>query len=170
MLISDRYLELQKQLHAAGGYGASSAKWAKAVSAFADQLGTRSVLDYGCGQGLLKGALTTYSSLEISEYDPAIEGKHNPPEPADLVFCGDVLEHIEPNYLEKVLDDIARLAQKAVLLVIATRPAQKELADGRNAHLIIEPAWWWMRRFAERWKTSSFAGSRHEFNYVGITK
>ena len=44
-------------------------------------------------------------TFEIKEYDPAIPGKDSLPEPADIVVCSDVLEHIEPNYLLNVLVD-----------------------------------------------------------------
>ena len=48
----------------------------------------------------------------------------------------ELMEHIEPECLEEVLDNLQWLSLKAVFLVIATRPAKKMLADGRNAHLI----------------------------------
>jgi hypothetical protein len=54
-----------------------------------------------------------------------------------------VLEHVEPDLLTNVLIDIRGYADKAVYLVISTRPASKFLADGRNAHLIVKPAAWW---------------------------
>ena len=62
----------------------------------------------------------------------------------DLVFCNDVLEHIEPNFIEKVIQDINLYANKYIWLRIDTKPARKELSDGRNAHLIIENEAWWL--------------------------
>lgn len=170
MLITPQYLELQREMHARGNYGISSGKWAKPVSVLADQIGTRDVLDYGCGQGHLARALSVYTSLIVHEFDPAIEGKDKAPEPADLVVSSDVLEHIEPSCLEDVLDHIASLGKKAVFLVVATRPAVKILPDGRNAHIIVQPAWWWMQRFAERWRGANFAGNEGEFHFVGVPK
>jgi hypothetical protein len=43
-----------------------------------------------------------------------------------------------------VLDHIGRLAGKAAYLVISTRDANATLPDGRNAHLIVRPAPWWI--------------------------
>ncbi len=82
-------------------------------------------------EGLLtKGLLAKGIDVVTSEYDPAVAGKDLPPEPADLVVCTDVLEHIEPDCLDDVLSDLARLTKKVLLVNISTRPAVKVLADG----------------------------------------
>jgi hypothetical protein len=57
-----------------------------------------------------------------------------------------VLEHIEPECLDTVLDHIAKLTEKLAILVIATGPSKKLMADGRSAHLIVENADWWRTR------------------------
>jgi hypothetical protein len=62
-----------------------------------------------------------------------------------------VLEHIEPELLDNVLDDLKRCALKGVFLTINMRPAYKTLADGRNAHLIQKPIEWWLPKLMERW-------------------
>lgn len=145
-LISPQYVELQKELHARPkGYGGKGDKWAPAVSEIALQYGATSVLDYGCGQGSLKKALQQIAPHihRIDEFDPAIPGKHTWPEFADLVVCTDVLEHVEPGKLGSTLGVIRAMARKAVFMVIATRPSNKTMADGRNAHLIVESEDWW---------------------------
>lgn len=144
-LYSFSYIELQKELHAAPrGYGGNGRKWAQWVILFADKYDCGSVLDYGCGQGTLKASLP--NRLVCREYDPAIPGKDQPPSFADLVNVTDVLEHIEPDKLDNVLEHIRSLARKAVFAVIATRPANKVMSDGRNAHLIVEDREWWTTR------------------------
>lgn len=146
--ISPAYLDQQRALHAAPrGYGGKGSKWAAAVAALARAYQATSVLDYGCGQGSLGIALRAAPlGLEVRDYDPAIPGKDGPPEPADLVVCTDVLEHIEPDRLDVVLTDLRRMARRVVFAVIATRPSNKTLPDGRNAHLILEDAAWWVTR------------------------
>lgn len=149
MLISEAYREQNRKLHEdRPDYGSGSHRWAKLVTDICEHRGLHSVLDYGCGKGALKAAL---SGLDVREYDPAIPGKDAAPEPADLVVCTDVLEHIEPELLDAVLDDLARLTGKVGLLVASTVPARKCLPDGRNAHLIVESADWWRERIAARW-------------------
>lgn len=148
-LITDRYLELQRELHGRPrGYGGRGSKWANGVRGLIDRFRATSVLDYGCGEGTLIKSLRPMcdSTIRIDEYDPAIPGKDTLPSFADLVVCTDVLEHIEPDRLDRVLGHLGFLARKAVFVVIATRPSSKTMADGRNAHLILEDADWWSRR------------------------
>jgi len=66
------------------------------------------------------------------------------------VTCIDVLEHIEPELLENVLDDLQRVVDKYGLFTIHTGPAQKILPDGRNAHLIQQPLAWWSEKLIKR--------------------
>lgn len=147
-LISRWYRDEQRTLHARpGGYGGKGDKWAPAVAGLVARFGATSVLDYGCGQGALKTALRPLvaGDVRIDDYDPAIPGKDGNPSFADLVVCTDVLEHIEPDRLLTVLQHLNILARKALFLVIATRPSNKTLSDGRNAHLIVQPDKWWAK-------------------------
>jgi len=150
MIISPSYLELQKELHARPeGYGDKGDKWAPAVADLVTRFGAKSVLDFGCGQGALARALCPVvdPSVRISEYDPAIAGKDEWPGSADVVVVTDVLEHVEPNWLFSTLRSLFHLARLATFAVVSTRPAQRILADGRNAHLIIESDEWWLDMF-----------------------
>lgn len=150
-LISPAYVGEQKTLHALPqGYGGKGRKWAPTVRYLVEHYRASSVLDYGCGQGSLVAALMNdqgesglLSSVRFAEYDPAIPGKDQPPTFADLVVCTDVLEHVEPERLDAVLTHLRQLARKAVFLVVALDTANKTLSDGRNAHLIQQPAEWW---------------------------
>lgn len=165
-LISDEYREMNKVLHEQRKtYGASGHRWANYIASVAGE--GISVLDYGCGKGTLKKALP---DLDIREYDPAIEGKDEMPDPAQLVVCTDVLEHIEPDMLDDVLKHIRELATDAAMLVVATRPANKTLPDGRNAHLIIESPEWWQEKISEHFEIVVFkenASQQGEFVCLG---
>lgn len=150
-VISPKYVVLQRILHAQRKpYGEHGDKWAETVRALIAEYQASSVLDYGCGRGSLCAALKAANpiGLRVDEYDPAVMGKDGLPSFADLVVCTDVLEHVEPDRLEAVLAHIKMLARKAVLVVVALVPDAKQLADGRNAHLIQRPALWWRKRFA----------------------
>src|SRR5262245_3873461 len=155
MLISDAYRALNHELHQRGNYGVSGGKWAGMVRDLAKGFGCRTVLDYGCGQCTLRAALGEVP-FELREYDPALPDKAGMPEKAELVVCCDVLEHVEPDCLYSVLDHLRDLSRKATFLVIATRPAAKFLADGRNAHLIVEKVSWWLPKLENRWKLRGF--------------
>ena len=144
MLISEAYRQLNRDLHDAGSYGRKGDKWADHVRDLIERFQPTSILDYGCGQGALGRAL----GQPIKEYDPAIPGKDGAPDPADLVVCTDVLEHVEPEHLEDVLRHLESLTRVCLFAVISTRPAQKFLADGRNAHLIVEDWAFWEQRLS----------------------
>lgn len=147
-LISPAYRQEQIILHQRpNGYGGKGKKWSTAVKALAWSHDCESVLDYGCGEGSLAVHLMLSGRLtDIREYDPAMPGYDDLPEPADLVVCTDVLEHIEPDRLAAVLAHLRSLTKKLLFVVIATRPSGKTLTDGRNAHLILESAEWWQAR------------------------
>jgi hypothetical protein len=158
-LISDDYTVLNAKLHALGKYGVHGDKWAKTVKALVKAHRIATVLDYGCGQGALARALGD----TVAEYDPAIPGKDGDPAPAELVICTDVLEHIEPALIDNVLDHLAALAQRYLFVAVSTRPAVKFLADGRNAHLIVQPAAAWRPLFAARFSIVEWTVRSDEF-------
>lgn len=144
MLISQDYREQNRLLHdARPDYGTSGARWAPLIARLAPALQAESILDYGCGKGTLAAALP---DLNIKGYDPAVEGLDAPPEPADFVVCTDVLEHIEPELLVYVIEDLRRVTKVALFVSIHTGPAKKNLPDGRNAHLIQLSYEWWLPR------------------------
>jgi len=150
--ISPEYLELQRKFHSeAPHYGTSGGNYADTIKQIIADFKIKSVLDYGCGKGNLKSELGEI----VSEYDPCIPGKDAEPKPVDLVVCTDVLEHIEPGKLDSVLEHIRCLGQW-VFLVIATRPATKDLPDGRNAHLLVHDAAWWKQTLESRFDIKDF--------------
>lgn len=166
-LISEKYLDQQRVLHAVGNYGVSGHKYADIVNDLATKLETHDILDYGCGRRTLENAL----GYLIRNYDPAIpEYSAVPDHAADLLVCTDVLEHIEPELLDAVLDDIKRLTRKLTVLVIATGPAKKILPDGRNAHLIQMGPDYWLPKIMQRFTLLSFSHLGKEFLAVGKAK
>jgi hypothetical protein len=149
-VISPSYAALNQELHERNKiYGTSGSKWAPKVHELAKILNTKEVLDYGCGKQTLAKALAD-TDLTIKGYDPALPGMRKQPKPCDIVVCTDVLEHVEPELIDNVLDDIRRCTRKAAIVTVATRPANKFLADGRNAHLTVQPLNWWINRFETR--------------------
>lgn len=152
-MISATYIELNRQLHQTKRtYGCSGHFHKDKVIELVNVLGTHDVLDYGCGKGTLGNAMP----FDIREYDPAVDNKEAPPDPADIVVCTDVLEHIEPDQLDAVLEHLVQLTKRAGFFTIATRKAKKKLADGRNAHLIVESPAWWRERLEGRFTIASF--------------
>ena len=150
-MISEAYRELNARMHREKPqYGCVGRHFAEEVAKLCRLNCFSSVLDYGCGKGTLKSSLPSEVADMVREYDPAIPGKDHAPDPADMVVCTDVLEHVEPEYLDVTLDHLKRLARRAIFINAALGAAEKTLPDGRNAHLIVKPVEWWRERIRER--------------------
>jgi hypothetical protein len=158
MLISEEYRAMQRRLHENPGYGIASLEYAPLVARVIQATGATDLLDYGAGKGRLGEALRQQikGPLRIHHYDPAIPEWSVPPAPCPLVACIDVLEHIEPQLLDNVLDDLKRVTLRQGLFTVHTQPAVKVLPDGRNAHLIQQPARWWLPKLMERFELFTF--------------
>ncbi len=154
--ISEAYRAEQERLHSLGNYGTASIAYAPLVSEIVAKLEAKHLLDYGCGANtnLLKH-LKVPHKLTYQAYDPGVPRFASDPVPAEIVTCIDVLEHIEPEYLDNVLDELQRLTEVVLFATIHTGPAVKTLSDGRNAHLIQKPMSWWLPKFWERFNLST---------------
>jgi len=110
----------------------------------------KSVSDYGAGKkNLLKGLKALgMTDFEYFPYDPAFP-EYGQPKSAELVCCIDVLEHIELQFLDAVLTELATITVKRGFFSIQSDPAKKHLPDGRNAHLIQAPSSWWLPRLCQ---------------------
>jgi len=122
-----------------------------------------SITDFGCGTGrgaLLIAALTnsTVTALDFASnsVDRNIRQlinfrQHDLRQPimeevADFGYCTDVLEHIAPEDVEKVLGNIF-VAARRVFLAISTVPDHFGPAvAGEPLHLTVQPHSWWKEK------------------------
>ncbi len=151
--ITKDYLVQQSRLHENPNYGIASLSFAPIVAEVIKQIGAKSVSDYGAGkkrllEGLRKAGVEPATYLP---YDPVFP-EYGDPLPADLVCCIDVLEHVEPDLVENVLSDLARITNRFGFFSIHMGPAVKILPDGRNAHLIQKPSSWWLKRITDHFE------------------
>ena len=118
---------------------------------FLEKWNPTTVLDYGCGKGVITSTLQEqYPNIKFEGYDPAVQMFNIvPTKKFDCVFSNDVLEHIEPEYIDSVLTHILLLSNNYIWLRIDTKPARKILPDGRNAHLIQESPEWWTNKISK---------------------
>lgn len=152
-MISDEYRKLNAELHRTNrDYGTSGAFYKDMIKVEEGE----TVLDYGCGKG-------TLYIPGIRQYDPAIPGLDFPPAPAHVVICTDVLEHVEPEHLDAVLQDLGRVTIKRLFVSVHTGKAKKTLSDGRNAHLIQKDADWWKQTLERYFQVESVP---HETHFV----
>ena len=149
-LISNEYREMQAKLHENPDYGVASTYFAPIVDDVIQSFGITSLLDYGAGKCRLKDSMK--SEVIYTPYEPSNPLWSQTPEPNEFVTCIDVLEHIEPELIDNVLNDLQRVVMKFGLFTIHTGSASKTLPDGRNAHLIQEPISWWADKIKIRFK------------------
>lgn len=154
-LITENYLLLNKALHTSTKFGTSGHRYAQKILQIIKLHNIKSLLDYGAGKCTLAKEMQLLDcNLKIISYEPT-----NPnlieKAPCDLVVCLDVLEHVEPNLLDNVLDDISGLTKQIAFFSIPTGPASAILQDGRNAHLIQEDLNFWLKKIIPRWSIVS---------------
>lgn len=151
MLVTEAYRKMLEDEHRSKIWGNTGASRAQRILKHADKIGETVILDYGSGHGALKQYIDkNYPMYDVIEYEPGRPECSAPPDPCNYVICTDVLEHVEPECIEAVLDDLQRVVLKSGLFTISTTEAFKVLKDGRNAHLIIEPASWWLEKLEQR--------------------
>ena len=148
------YIELARLFHEKNNdawAGRSCRKHWQQLIALSRAHDCRSALDYGCGKGIqytldFDGrTLEQHLGYAVAKYDPAVpmfiaepQGKFG------LVWCIDVIEHVPESGVRWVLDRIFGFADKAVYLIVATKPSHKRLSNGENVHITIRPErWWW---------------------------
>ena len=156
-LISDDYRSLNARLHETSEeYGNRNNFLARelptSIAILRKLFSYTSVLDYGCGKGLILESLNKKLKplgMDIQGYDPCVEKYSGPPKPADILLCTDVLEHVEPEKTEEVLRHIRSLTLNVSYLIIDLLPAAKRLPDGRNAHINLNTAGWWLNALSD---------------------
>jgi hypothetical protein len=152
-VITEEYRKLQQELHLNPNYGVASLHFAPIIADIIKNFNVESLSDYGAGKkNLLKGLTDLGINLKVYQpYDPAFPD-YGEPKTADLVCCIDVLEHIEPELIDNVLQDLANITTKFAFFSVHMGPARKVLADGRNAHLIQKPSSWWLEKFIKHFE------------------
>lgn len=162
-LISEEYRAMNAEMHQDPHYGAGHAtdRWTPDIAELAVNMKAKSMLDYGCGKGMLAVHLRNHPQAHLLPpmrlYDPARPDFAKPPEGKfDLVTCTDVLEHIEPAHLKSVLKHLKSCVGRCGFFTIATRAAKRNLPDGRNAHLIQWTGRQWLVEMMKHFDISQF--------------
>lgn len=156
------YAALYRPLHeqSGGKYFGGKIRGVERVVDLVRRTKPRNLLDYGSGKGrqytdrkqheLWGGLLPVCYDIGVPELSTRPTGKF------DGIICSDMMEHIAPEDVEEVLDDIFGFASRRrapaesfVYFRIACTPANKFLQDGRNVHLTVEPPRWWEEKLAK---------------------
>jgi SAM-dependent methyltransferase len=135
------------------------------------QIPVRSILDAGCGIGLLRRPLAAvlprarYVGLEFSEYLCRRYGwtrgsiaTYTAPEPFDLVICYDVLQYLDDTQAARAIANFRRLSRAAVYVSALTREDWRDNCDrsrtDRAGHL--RSGSWYRRRLGKAFRYVGF--------------
>jgi hypothetical protein len=138
-------LKQYEELHLINrGYGSSSISLFEEVSLLIEAYKPNSILDYGCGKGILiKKISKKYPRINCIMYDPCIkEISKLIVKKVDLILNTDVLEHIPEDMIDNILKEMASLSN-LVFFQLAHGPASAVLPNGENAHCTIKPPEWY---------------------------
>jgi SAM-dependent methyltransferase len=144
---------------------AEMARRADLVAAFVrhGELKVRSILDVGCGLGLMRDQLlrhfpkARYTGLEVSEYLCTEFGwiqdsiaTYEAARPFDLVICYDVFQYLPPRPAVAGLRNLARLCAGVLHFGALTLEDWELYCDKRRTDrdVHIRPADWYRRRLA----------------------
>jgi SAM-dependent methyltransferase len=134
-------------------------------------ISVRTILDAGCGLGLLRKPFAEvlprarYTGLEASDYlcarygwTPGSVVDHVPRKPCDLVVCYDVLQYLDDRAASRAISNLARLSRAALYVSALTREDWRDNCDrtrtDRAVHL--RRGEWYRRRL------------RRHFRYLGL--
>jgi uncharacterized Rossmann fold enzyme len=114
------------------------------------------VIDFGCGTG--RGALKLHEAgldvllLDFTDNSRDLQAMGLPflqhdltkpiPAKADYGYCTDVMEHIPPGDVARVVQNVTDAAP-VVFFQISTIPDQMGAAIGQDLHLTVRPHEWW---------------------------
>lgn len=144
---------------------AEMARRADLVAAFVRhaEYPVRSILDVGCGLGLMRAALlrhfpkARYTGLEASAYLCARHGwEHGSaatfasPRPFDLVICYDVLQYLATREAAAAVRNLARLCRGVLHFGVLTTEDWELYCDRRitDRDVHVRPGAWYRRRLA----------------------
>jgi SAM-dependent methyltransferase len=127
------------------------------------ELEVRSILDIGCGLGLLKRQLlrrfpgAAYTGLEVSPYlcerygwEAGSAATYRARRPYDLVICYDVLQYLDEREAGAAMRNLGQLCAAALHFGVLTREDWERYCDKRltDREVNLRPSDWYRRRLA----------------------
>jgi len=131
-----------------------------------------SVIDFGCGTGRPALLLATLGGLNVTMVDfvrncldadirPMLEAQAHtlrfvkadleagPLPTGEYGFCTEVMEHIPPDRVDRVLNNILCAARHVFFSISTVDDSCGELI-GAKLHLTVQPYLWWLQKFHDR--------------------
>jgi hypothetical protein len=108
--------------------------------------------------------------MEVINYDPAISKWNKDPNPEDYLICTDVLEHVEPQLIDNVIEHLVSKFNKSAFLAIDLERSKNILPSGKNAHLIVKDASYWVNKMMGNHTIVATKQKNNRVLYLELTK
>lgn len=181
-LYSDEYLALIRDHHK-GHWGGACKGYEDMIHKYMLLTKSKTLLDFGAGKGMLSQQQEIFMSnyedyYKIIPYDPgnpAFDEWINPPV-CDASFSADVMEHIEPEYIDNTLQFIYDKTNNWTYHKICTKPASNNFRSTmkdekpRNLHTLVKPAHWWANKFERYFTLHDFRANLGHVEFLGIKR
>lgn len=149
--ISEDYAKQLSKEHDGSKWGTTGAKYAgnNLLETLTSRPYIQTALDWGAGKGMLgEFIVSNLPYITWTNYDPGIPHYDKLPKgPFDLVVSSDVMEHVEPELVTSVLQEMERRCSRLLYLDIACTPTGRTFAEGpykgQDLHLVVEKPDWW---------------------------
>jgi 2-polyprenyl-3-methyl-5-hydroxy-6-metoxy-1,4-benzoquinol methylase len=112
-----------------------------------------SVLDFGCGDGFITTCMQNYCEkivgvdLDVSMayrvfkgvefFDSRKEGSKYLHKKYDAVLCLDVIEHVEPNELIALIEDISKLCDKRIFISFPANKVDSQIIENEIPEKLV---------------------------------
>ena len=125
------------------------ANWCKSV------INPKRAIDLGCGPGIYVHALRSLDVDAIGyELDPRADDINHVirkslldvKDHADLIYCIEVAEHIEPKYSQDIVNKIYETLEPGGTLIFSAA----NLGQGGTDHINCRPIEYWIKKFTDR--------------------
>lgn len=135
------------------------------------ELPARTILDAGCGLGLMKATLmrsfrgARYTGIEVSEHlckcygwTQASLADYRPRGRFDLILCYDVLQYLSDREASRALANLARLSRGALYFHVPTNEDWQDNADRScsDAQIHLRDADWYRTRLNRHFDHAGF--------------
>lgn len=154
--VSKKYSDMLRLKHQqlkkknGGGWGGAVQGKVLIIDRYIKLTDSKSVLDYGSGSGAFRRDLEQLrGDADIHEYEPGHEELSAEPPVCDATVCIDVMEHVEPELVDNVLQEIYDKTRKFAYIGVCCVPSGGAFDDGTNLHLLVKPPVWWIHKLEE---------------------